>query len=72
MLHISQLPLQHIIYFAHFFVIVTGGNNNDVVNSSSVGHTYNVISICNSMGSSEIWDKYHKYCIGNGENFTGR
>ena len=22
------------------------------------------------MGSSEIWDKYHKCCIGNGENFT--
>ena len=26
--------------------------------------------ICNSMGSSEIWDKYHKCCIGNGKNFT--
>ena len=24
------------------------------------------------MGSSEIWDKYHKCCIGNGENFTRR
>ena len=22
------------------------------------------------MGSSEIWDKYHECCIGNGENFT--
>ena len=22
--------------------------------------------ICNSMGSSEIWDKYHECCIGNG------
>ena len=29
-----------------------------------------IISICNSMGSSEIWDKYHECCIGNGENFT--
>ena len=23
----------------------------------------------NSMGSSEIWDKYHKCCIGNGDKF---
>ena len=22
------------------------------------------------MGSSEIWDKYHECCIGNGTNFT--
>ena len=28
-------------------------------------------SICtsNSMGSSEIWDKYHSCCIGNGDKF---
>ena len=30
------------------------------------------ICICNSMGSSEIWDKYHECCIGNGINFTRR
>ena len=24
------------------------------------------------MGSSEIWDKYHECCIGNGTNFTRR
>ena len=23
----------------------------------------------NSMGSSEIWDKYHECCIGNGDKF---
>ena len=28
------------------------------------------ISICISMGSSEIWDKYHECCFGNGTNFT--
>ena len=29
----------------------------------------NLEGICtsNSMGSSEIWDKYHKCCIGNGD-----
>ena len=25
--------------------------------------------VIHSMGSSEIWDKYHKCCIGNWENF---
>ena len=29
-----------------------------------------IISTSNSMGSSEIWDKYHECCIGNGINFT--
>ena len=28
-----------------------------------------VISTSNSMGSSEIWDKYHECCIGNGDKF---
>ena len=27
------------------------------------------ISTSNSMGSSEIWDKYHECCIGNGDKF---
>ena len=29
----------------------------------------NAISTSNSMGSSEIWDKYHECCIGNGDKF---
>ena len=28
-----------------------------------------VISTSNSMGSNEIWDKYHECCIGNGDKF---
>ena len=28
-----------------------------------------LISTSNSMGSSEIWDKYHQCCIGNGDKF---
>ena len=28
-----------------------------------------VICTSNSMGSSEIWDKYHECCIGNGDKF---
>ena len=28
------------------------------------------ICICNNMGSSEIWDKYHECWIGNGKKFT--
>ena len=31
-----------------------------------------IISICNSMGSSEIWDEYHECRIKNGKNFTRR
>ena len=31
----------------------------------SAGHHYFCTS--NSMGSSEIWDKYHECCIGNGK-----
>ena len=29
-----------------------------------------MICTSNSMGSSEIWDKYHKCCVGVGKNFT--
>ena len=29
----------------------------------------NYIRTSNSMGSSEIWDKYHECCIGNGDKF---
>ena len=28
-----------------------------------------LICTSNSMGSSEIWDKYHECCIGNGDKF---
>ena len=36
-----------------------------------IAHTIYHDTICtsNSMGSSEIWDKYHKCCIGNGDKF---
>ena len=30
---------------------------------------YGGVCTSNSMGSSEIWDKYHECCIGNGDKF---
>ena len=40
--------------------------------SSSASYFFQVnyiICTSNSMGSSEIWDKYHDCCIGNGDKF---
>ena len=39
-----------------------------------INYTTDLLGVCvictsNSMGSSEIWDKYHECCIGNGDKF---
>ena len=47
-------------------------NYNYVNKPGTTVHTCYVMSmVCtsNSMGSSEIWDKYHECCIGNGDKF---
>ena len=40
---------------------------NCQINNQSINQSIN-----HSMGSSEIWDKYHECCIGNGENLMRR
>ena len=39
-----------------------------IIHAHAVLHR-NAVSTSNSMGSSEIWDKYHEGCIENGNKF---
>ena len=56
----------HGIFF--FFSLNFHGKSTDHLSSSDY-KTNHIICTSNSMGSSEIWDKYHECCIGNGDKF---
>ena len=41
--------------------------HSDKLRNANAQHAASMVLTGNSMGSSEIWDKYHSCCIGNGK-----